>query len=260
MRYPSQTLERLFRNHHRALTSRATRLIGPQEAEDAVQEAYLKMLEKGGWEKVANARCYLSKTASNIAIDWIRRRKTRSRSMADDVDPSQLTAGDLAFATVPIESDLTFGVKIMLGHLPPDCLKIFFLSRIMGHNHAEVAKETGVSIRTVHRCINRALDHLNPVLRVAEAKDPLQERRGDLKRRHVGAHEQKKVARACPIPSAPIVITNGSRNFAEPRPLQVGHIHTRRTDMKIRIAKRVALHVIGRASARCASTCAMTNG
>jgi RNA polymerase sigma factor (sigma-70 family) len=86
MRRPSKTLDRLFRNHHRALTNRATRLIGSQEAEDIVQEAYIKMLEKGDWERVANARSYLSKTASNIAIDWLRRRKTRGRSMADDID------------------------------------------------------------------------------------------------------------------------------------------------------------------------------
>jgi RNA polymerase sigma-70 factor (ECF subfamily) len=256
MRHPSKILERLFRNHHRALTNRATRLIGSQEAEDIVQDAYLKMLQKRDWEDVANAKSYLSKTASNIAIDWLRRQKARSKSMADDVELEQLTEGGLAFAAISIESDLVCEMRMILGQLPPDCLKIFLLSRILGHSHAEVARETGISIRTVHRCINRALNHLDPDFS-AETKEAVAEQRWA--NRSVSGRK-KKSGRACPISTTAIVLTNGSRIFAEPRPLEIGQLHARRDDMKIRIAKRVALNVIGRASARCASTCAVTNG
>ncbi|MDJ0450684.1 methanobactin precursor domain-containing sigma factor [Methylocystis sp. JR02] len=252
----SSTLERLFRNHHRALTSRAKRLIGAHEAEDIVQEAYLKMLEKGDWENVTNVRSYLSKTASNIAIDWLRRERARSKSIANDVAFTQLASGEASVAVASIESDPMFHLRMILGHLPPDCLRIFLLSRVLGHSHAEVAKETGLSVRTVYRCINRALELLD--VDPSKAEGLAAQRSGEASRPSIGAHK-KKLIQQSPICPVPIVLPNGPPN-SEPRPIKIGQIHTRRNAMKIRIAKRVELNVIGRASARCASTCAMTNG
>lgn len=252
----SSTLERLFRNHHRALTSRAKRLIGAHEAEDIVQEAYLKMLEKGDWENVTNVRSYLSKTASNIAIDWLRRERARSKSIANDVAFTQLASGEASVAVASIESDPMFHLRMILGHLPPDCLRIFLLSRVLGHSHAEVAKETGLSVRTVYRCINRALELLD--VDSSKAEGQVAQRSREPSRPSIGAHKKKLIQKS-PICPAPIVLPNGPPN-SEPRPIKIGQIHTRRNAMKIRIAKRVELNVIGRASARCASTCAMTNG
>lgn len=255
--HPSSTLERLYRNHHRAFTNRAKRLIGTQEAEDIVQEAYLKMLEKGDWEKVTNAQSYLSRATSNIAIDWLRRQRARNRSIAKDVAFEELASGEVSVAVASIESDPMFHLRMILGRLPPDCLEVFLLSRVLGHSHAEVAKETGLSIRTVYRCINRVLDLLDD--NSGQSEGQVAQPVSKTSRPSVGAHK-KKLIQESPICPAPIVLPNGPPNFAEPRPIQFGQIHTRRNDMKIRIAKRVELNVIGRASARCASTCAMTNG
>jgi Mb-OB3b family methanobactin precursor len=159
-----------------------------------------------------------------------------------------LSGTELAFAATSIDSDLILELRMTLGLLPRDCLKIFLLSRILGYSHAEVAREAGISIRSVHRSINRALDHIDPDFGF-EAKDAA-----------VRA-ATKKVVRPSPNPAAPIVLTSGPRNFAEPRPTGIRtNSMYQEAPMKIRIAKRVALNVIGRASARCASTCAVTNG
>ncbi|MFO1124793.1 MAG: sigma factor [Methylocystis sp.] len=70
-----KTIDRLFRSHHRDLITRARRVIGSDDAEDMVQEAYLKMLESDRGELVANARGYVSKMTCTLAIDALRRQR-----------------------------------------------------------------------------------------------------------------------------------------------------------------------------------------
>src|ERR1700689_2137164 len=71
----------LFREHNRALVSYlAARLWSEQEAKEVAQEAYVRLLQLHKPGAPSLLRAYLFKTATNLAIDRLRRRRIRQRA------------------------------------------------------------------------------------------------------------------------------------------------------------------------------------
>src|SRR5579862_5173614 len=77
----TERLARVFREHNEALVSFiALRVCSRQEAQDIVQEAYVRLLRLDQQRAVSFLRAFLFKTALNLAVDRIRRAQT-SRSI-----------------------------------------------------------------------------------------------------------------------------------------------------------------------------------
>jgi RNA polymerase sigma-70 factor (ECF subfamily) len=127
-----ETIDRLFRSHHRDLITRARRVIGSDDAEDMVQEAYLKMLETDRGELVSNPRGYVSKMTCTLAIDNLRRQKTHARALAEDGAWFQSSTLETRIASALDAFGLASDVQTALMQLPRCCRQIFFMSRILG--------------------------------------------------------------------------------------------------------------------------------
>ena len=69
------------------------------------------------------------------------------------------TDSDYPLASL-IESELTETLQKAIEKLPPQCRKIFEMSRIEQLTHEEIALKLDVSINTVHMQIKRALSKL----------------------------------------------------------------------------------------------------
>ena len=261
-----KTIDGLYRRHHRDLITHARRLIGSAEAEDMVQEAYLKMLEGDRIELVSNARGYVSKMTSTLAIDSLRRQRTHARALAENGAWFHSPAGD---ARIPAGLDpfgLASDVQAALMQLPRCCRQIFFMSRILGFSHAEIAQEIGVSLRTVNRNLIRALDHFHRTFEIAPL--PLSLEPGLKPEASSARHNAEKIeirsAQKNTRPRLSDFCGLARHTIRVPRSAEpVWSLQTnskQEAAMTIRVAKRITLNVIGRASARCASTCAATNG
>jgi len=131
MQKSHETIDRLFRSHHRDLITRARRVIGSDDAEDVVQEAYLKMLETDRSELVSNPRGYVSKMTCTLAIDNLRRQRTHARALSEDGAWFQSTS-DARIASGRYAFGLASDVQAALMQLPRCCRQIFFMSRILG--------------------------------------------------------------------------------------------------------------------------------
>src|ERR1017187_5607882 len=71
----SESLSRLFGEHHRRILTAAYRITGSMaDAEDVTQAVFLR-LGKFGAPPVVNAGSYLYRAAINGALDWLRRRR-----------------------------------------------------------------------------------------------------------------------------------------------------------------------------------------
>lgn len=279
MQKSHETIDRLFRSHHRDLITRARRVIGSGDAEDLVQEAYLKMLESDRGELISNARGYASKMTCTLAIDNLRRQRTHARALAEDGAWFQSPARDAQITSALDAFGLARDVQAALARLPRCCRQIFLMSRILGFSHSEIAQELGVSLRTVNRSLGRALEHFDRAFDIPRPSD------------RVGAPALEAAASPRGFLAAPSDAPAAARDGSDIRipsarkksrrtlsdfcglarhtirvPRSAEPVWTFQTNSKgeapmtIRIAKRITLNVIGRAGAMCASACAATNG
>jgi Mb-OB3b family methanobactin precursor len=275
MRKSHQTIDCLYRRHHRDLITRARRLIGSDEAEDVVQDAYLKMLEGDRGELVSNARGYVSKMTSTLAIDSLRRQRTHAKALAENGAWFHLPAREARLPAGLDSFGLASDVQAALMQLPRCCRRILFMSRILGFSHAEIAQELGVSVRTVNRNLIRALDHFHRTFEIARSPLSVEPRQAPSD----GVFSAQAAAPPALPDEGKIEILSARKN-SRPRlsdfcglarhtirvPRCAEPVWSLQTNSKqeaamtIRVAKRITLNVIGRASARCASTCAATNG
>ena len=277
MQKSHETIDRLFRSHHRDLITRARRVIGSGDAEDLVQEAYLKMLESDRGQLISNARGYVSKMTCTLAIDNLRRQRTHARALAEDGAWFQSPARDTQITTALDAFGLARDVQAALARLPRCCRQIFLMSRILGFSHSEIAQELSVSLRTINRNLGRALEHFDRAFEIAPSSVPIESQSV----KPQAAPSDALVEAAAPrLRNAPNIKISTARKNSRPKlsdfcglarhtirvPRSAEPVWTFQTNSKegglmtIRIAKRITLNVIGRAGAMCASTCAATNG
>lgn len=77
-------IEELFAVQREALSRRLVRLVRSKElAADLVQETFVRLMAMAGTQTVLNPRALLFRTASNLAIDHLRRQKIESRHIRD---------------------------------------------------------------------------------------------------------------------------------------------------------------------------------
>lgn len=126
-------------------------------AEDAVQDAFVALWERRSrLDPARSLRALLTVSVRhrllNDARDAARRRELRDAlpELAGPDRPDGLTAAAL----------LAERVEGWIGELPPRRREAFWLSRHGGLSYAEIAGETGTSVKTVENHVGAALRHL----------------------------------------------------------------------------------------------------
>lgn len=141
------------------------RLGNEQDAEDLVQELYLR-LQRSAEPEVREPAAYLYKMALNLARDH---QRERLRSKARDRQWVEATQTELGGEPVVggTPADLAYGAKqrlerlmAALEELSPHCRRVFTLHKFEGLAHAEIAARLGIGRSTVEKHMTTALKHL----------------------------------------------------------------------------------------------------
>jgi RNA polymerase sigma-70 factor (ECF subfamily) len=152
--------DRLFRRDYAELRACVQRRVGPHEADDVVQEAYLRLMQQSGDpDRLHEPRAYLFRTALNISIDRWRTTKAHSVDYDSGVVPDQCID---PFPSLEEQADGALQIRKFLNalnELPEACRHALILSRYEQLTHDEIARQLGVSTKTVRRYIARALAH-----------------------------------------------------------------------------------------------------
>ena len=141
----------LYDRHGRMAYSLAYRMMGEkQEAEDVVQEAFIKVWRSAGGYRAGrgSVRTWILSIVRNSGLDHIRSRASRGR-MQDKVEASAPTSEPSEASEKAWRNTQQEQVREALNTLPHEQLKILELSYFSGHTHAEIAEHLELPLGTV---------------------------------------------------------------------------------------------------------------
>lgn len=132
-----------------------------QEAENIVQDLFMNLwIKKEVLEKIENLDNYLFISARNAAIRYVKKSFTfDDDSKVNDV-PSDLANGDMKLCY----EELYGFVMQEISSMPEQRRRVFMMSRVDGMSNAEIAKQLGISKRTVESHISLAIATLKKLL------------------------------------------------------------------------------------------------
>lgn len=141
--------ESLVRLHTRFVFRVAyTVLRNAENAEDVVQETFLKLYRNRGWERAENERAFLARTAWRIAVDRIPKRQ------------EQITLPEIAGPANPeaalVASNRMDAVHRLIDALPEELRTVLLLSGIDEMNSREIAAVLAIPEGTVRTRLQRA--------------------------------------------------------------------------------------------------------
>ncbi len=146
--------------------------VGDAEADDLVQETYLRAAATSAEVSVRSPGAYLYRLGANVMLDRIRQQRARRARDGDwhDATVTCAAGGDDMDDAAPADRTLIARERLRrlseaLGELPEAVQRTFRLHKIEGLSHGEVAARLGVSRSLVEKHMMRALKHL---LTVAE--------------------------------------------------------------------------------------------
>ena len=167
------------------MLSIAYRMVGSfSEAEDLVQEAYLRYHEAG--DDVKSPKAYLSTVTTRLAIDHLRSARVRREQYTGTWLPEPLLADPAPDAAARAETadTLSLALLVVLETLSPVERAVFLLRDVFDYSYAEIAEIVGKSEENCRQLASRARRHVEER---SPRFEPSREQRDELSRRFLAA-------------------------------------------------------------------------
>jgi len=119
------------------------------DAEDVVQETFLKLYSSGAWEQMNDERAFLARTSWRVSVDKLRKVRPAGLEVA-------LASGAPSPLETLIRSDREAMVHRLVDGLPEELRQTLALSTVEELNSREIAEVMGISEGTVRTRLMRA--------------------------------------------------------------------------------------------------------
>jgi RNA polymerase sigma factor (sigma-70 family) len=139
-------LRKLLRHRGRSL----------DEADDLIQEAFLRLQVYRRVQPVREPEAFLVRTVLNLAIDAKRQRNRRGMHVNSESEVLRLVDPKPIPDEVLLSQQRLQRLRAGLEALSPRTREVILLHRIEGFSHAQIAARLGVSTSTVERQIAKA--------------------------------------------------------------------------------------------------------
>jgi RNA polymerase sigma-70 factor, ECF subfamily len=164
----------LYDRHGRMAYSLAYRMMGEkQQAEDVVQEAFIKVWRSAGGYRVGrgSVRTWILSIVHNSGIDQIRSHARRGR-MQDKVEASAPTSEPSEAFAETWRNTQQEQVREALNTLPQEQLKILELAYFSGYTHVEIAERLELPLGTVKGRMRLGLQKIRGFFQARDAAVP----------------------------------------------------------------------------------------
>jgi RNA polymerase sigma-70 factor (family 1) len=152
----------LFLGYYKPLTAFALKFVSDSEsAKDIVQSVFVKLYERRGTLSVEeNIKSYLYRSVSNACINQLKKDSVRLGHQAGYVKEQT----EIFFQDALEQTEEELRIHNAINALPPQCRKIFIMSRLEERKNQDIAEDLAISIRTVETQISNALRALRKSL------------------------------------------------------------------------------------------------
>lgn len=157
-------VQELYRQHSPALVRRLTRKTGCGDlARDLANETFLKVLglAPAKLRSIEQPQAYLWRVSVNLLRDW-----GRARALSERSRPMLEAAGHLLLDQVAVleSRDTLRRLEQAIGRLKPRTREIFLAHRIKGLTYAQIAAETGLTVKGVEKQMSKAIAKIDRLL------------------------------------------------------------------------------------------------
>lgn len=152
----------LFAEHRRSLVDYATTIVGSRaQAEDVVQEAWLRFDEVARQRLLVEPLGYLYRIVRNLAVDGRRTAIRERRLLASQ--PAAVAVASSSFSPTPervaLYKDELRLLHDALAELPKRTRIAFEMHRLGGCKLREIAEHLGISLPLAHQLVADGLQH-----------------------------------------------------------------------------------------------------
>lgn len=164
--------EQVVLPHLDAAYNLARWLVGsPADADDVVQEAFVRALRFFDGFRGGDSRAWLLKIVRNTSYSWVR--KNRASQLSDEFDET-VHSGEMPLEnpeTQLLSQAESDRVRKALETLPLAFKEVLVLREIEGLSYKEISEVTGAAMGTVMSSLSRARQKLRDALRTASGKE-----------------------------------------------------------------------------------------
>ncbi|ARN73816.1 RNA polymerase sigma factor [Oceanicoccus sagamiensis] len=150
-------MERLYLEIRASLTRYVSRYFRrSQEAEDVVQETFVKVIQAQRERDIQSPKSYLFRTARNLSLQQISK---SSYKLTDDLGDLLTDSELMASKTLEEQFEARENFEIFcqaIRVLPLKCRRAFVLCRVYGFSQKEVASRMGITLSAVEGHLTRA--------------------------------------------------------------------------------------------------------
>lgn len=138
---------------------------GPPEPEDVAQAAFARFAALEDPQNIGNPRAFIYRTAHNIAVDHLRRKKTR-QSYADDAVAAQSheQSDDFSPERVLLAKERLETIASAIRRMPKRQARILVMNRVDGLSFVEIARRMNMSESNVKKLMGKSLGQCEDAL------------------------------------------------------------------------------------------------
>lgn len=155
-----KAFEELFESYFESLSRYAFSILhDSDEAQDVVQKVFCKLWDQRKELEIRTSiKSYLYRIVHNESLNLVHQRMNRAEINAEIISYNDDATDNVNEQL--IASDLQKAIDNALGKLPPQCRKVFEMSRMEQKSYSEIAQNLAISVNTVENHISKALRQL----------------------------------------------------------------------------------------------------